>query len=369
MTLPHLVHDLAGRPGAGHWPPITAAEVVPVLARFGRRGGQVLWRSPRPLSAAALVQSDAGTVFVKRHHPAVRTVDGLAEEHAFAGHLRARGVNVPPVLALPDGTSAVALAGVSWEVHECGSGHDLYRDTPSWQPFVSVGHAHAAGAALARLQLAATDFDAPARAPQPLVTSWQAISAPDLHAGLASYLRDRPAVAAALVGRPWRRDVEQVLRPLHDRLAPHLPALRSGWTHGDGHASNLLWSAQGAVTTVLDLGLADRTTPLVDLATAIERNAVGWLSPAPTARLDLVEGLLDGWSSVRPLSRAEAGALPELLPLVHLEFALSELGYFAAVTRSRADADLAYDYAVGHGRWFGRPAGSALLRYLRHLSN
>jgi hypothetical protein len=34
------------------------------------------------------------------------------------------------------------------------------------------------------------------------------------------------------------------------------------------------------------------------------------------------------------------------------------------VTRSAADADLAYEYLIGHARWFGQPEGAALLAFL-----
>ena len=57
------------------WPPLTDAEVGAVLARYGWTAGQaaVRWRSPRPMSAAALVDGDGQEVFVKRHHALVRT--------------------------------------------------------------------------------------------------------------------------------------------------------------------------------------------------------------------------------------------------------------------------------------------------------
>jgi hypothetical protein len=34
-----------------------------------------------------------------------------------------------------------------WEAHPLAPGDDLYRDAPSWTPFQSEAHAHAAGAA------------------------------------------------------------------------------------------------------------------------------------------------------------------------------------------------------------------------------
>jgi len=87
------------------WPPLTDSELRGILGRAGDPGGLgrqpvVTWRSPRPMSAAALVRHGDATVFVKRHHLSVRTPAQLAAEHAFAGHLRMRGQPVPAVLRL-----------------------------------------------------------------------------------------------------------------------------------------------------------------------------------------------------------------------------------------------------------------------------
>lgn len=305
-------------------------------------------------------------MFVKRHALAVRTVEALEEEHRFNRHLREQGVSVAVVRDSLAGPSAVTDQGWTWEVHELGAGQDRYRDIPSWQPFLSVADARATGVALARLAVAAGSYAAPARQPALLVSSWHIMSGPDLLDGIRTFASQRPHVSAALRRRSWERDVLAVLGPLHAQLHPQLDALGSGWTHGDGHPSNLLWSPAGAVTTVLDLGLADRTTPLLDLAIAIERSTISWLEPHPTARWDLIDALLDGWSSVRPLSGPETVALPELLALSHLDFALSELGYFDGITGSAANADLAYDYLIGHGRWWQGAVGAALRHRLRH---
>jgi hypothetical protein len=57
-------------------------------------------------------------------------------------------------------------------------------------------------------------------------------------------------------------------------------------------------------------------------------------------------------------------AAPRLLPVVHVEYALSEADYFTSVAVSTANADLAYEYLIGHARWFGQPPGQALLGFL-----
>jgi Ser/Thr protein kinase RdoA (MazF antagonist) len=384
-----LVHGMGTEPVAPDWPPLTGAEVAELLRHYpdvypdvaddaddadpdpDRTGRvRVLWRSPRPYSSAALVDCGGQRLFVKRHHVTVRTPEGLAEEHGFLRHLRRRGAPVVDVLTAADGRSAVRLGPWVHEVHTVGRGADLYRDALSWTPFRSAGHAEAAGAALARLHLAAEGYDAPRRRPQPLVSSFTVFASADPVAALDRYAAERPALAEALADRPWRADVARVHLPFHRRLAPLLGGLRPLWTHNDWHASNLLWDGAGPraeVSTVLDVGLGDRTTAIHDLATAIERNTVQWLEPSFPVRLDHLDALLRGYTSVRPLTPAESAALPELLPLVHAEFALSELDYFHGVVGSAENADLAYRYFVDHAAWFASPDGARLSARLRQV--
>ncbi|MEU9347800.1 phosphotransferase [Streptomyces sp. NPDC048278] len=346
----HLAHGLGTEWVEPDWAPLTDAEVTGVVGP-----ARVVWRSPRPLSAAAVVERDGRRLFVKRHHTRVRTLRGLAEEHAFLRRLRERGAPVVEVLDL------VERGEWTYEVHTAGTGTDLYRDAQSWSPFRSAAHARAAGEALARLHLAARDFDAPPRRAQPLVASFTVFASDDPPAALDRYVAARPDLASALGDFPWREDTRRVLLPLHERLAPHLPGLAPLWTHNDWHASNLLWDEDGEVATVLDFGMSDRTTAVHDLATALVRNTVQWLDPArPVQEKHAVE-LLHGYQSARPLTAAESAALPALLPLVHAEFALSELDYFHGVTRSPANARLAYEYYVGHAEWFSGEAGHRLL--------
>lgn len=346
----HLSHGLGTELVEPDWPPLTDAEVTDVVGP-----ARVVWRSPRPLSAAAVVERDGRHLFVKRHHVRVRPPEALAEEHAFLRHLGEHGAPVVRVL------DAAARGEWTYEVHSTGTGTDLYRDALSWSPFTGPAHARAAGEALARLHLAAAGFTAPRRAPRPLVASFTVFAAPDPRSALDAYISERPFLAQALADLPWRRDTERVLLPLHDRLAPHLSGLAPLWTHNDWHASNLLWGEDGEVSTVLDFGMSDRTTAVHDLATALERNTVQWLSPDRPVRERDAVALLRGYQSVRPLSPSESAALPALLPLVHAEFALSELDYFHGVTRSPENARLAYEYYVGHAEWFHGRAGRGLV--------
>ena len=367
------------------WLPLTDEELRGILGRsdpggLGRRP-TVTWRSPRPMSAAALVRHGDATVFVKRHHVSVRTPEQLAAEHDFATHLRTRGLPVPAVRQLSDRSGAEGIQGVGsvlrrgdfcYEVHQVADGLDVYRDAVSWSPYASLGHAYAAGAALGRLHLAAAGFDRPARPAAVLMNSCQVITAPDPLAAAGALVAERPALAAYLAGRHWTDDFEKVLAPLIGRAAPLLGPLRPQWGHGDWHPSNLTWTSaapDARVAGIVDFGLANRTYAVHDLALALERAVVSWLDlpETGTAAADLAAAafLLDGYQTARPLTGAEAAALPLLLPVVHVEYALSEADYFTSVAVSTANADLAYEYLIGHARWFSERPGAVLLGFLR----
>jgi Ser/Thr protein kinase RdoA (MazF antagonist) len=366
---------------ATDWPPLTLGELRPLLAEFPACGRPVsiLTISPRPFSAASVVETTAGRIFVKRHHRLVRDARGLEEEHRFLEHLRSRGVSVPRLFASAAGLTAIERGEWTYEIHDIPAGVDLYQDALSWTPFLSSAHAHSAGQTLARLHYAAEGFNEPARPVRPLVSSFTIFAAADPEAELRRYLAARPALAAHQDVRRCAEQALELLAPFHAELQPLRPALPALWTHNDLHASNLLWSNESPTaraTAVLDFGLADRTFAVYDLAQAIERSLVEWLAivepdaPLDSAAIhfDQLTALLDGYESVRPLTRAEAAALVPATALCHAEFALTEADYFLAVLHDEQKASYAYrSYLVGHSRWF-RSAGEPLLAALRRRS-
>lgn len=374
-----LVHGMGKDLVEPDWNPLTSEEVTAVLTRYdwcgadGSAAAVIAWRSPRPMSAAALVRRGRAAAFVKRQHTSVRTSAQLAVEHAFSDRLRAGGLPVPAVLRTAAGATTVRRGDFVYEVHEVADGVDLYRDAVSWSPFAGPGHAWSAGVALARLHAAAAAFTLPARAPGVLTGSCAVIIAADPLAAVGRLLARRPGLARYLGKRRWRLDLARHHLPAIRRAAPLLTSLPRQWGHGDWHPSNLTWTSatpDADVAAVFDFGLSNRTFAVHDLATAIERSTVGWLDLAESGRadadLDAMDALLDGYQTIRPLGAVESAALPEVLPVVHLEHALAEIEYFADVVRSQSNADLAYDaYLVDHARWFAGPAGSAVLSHLR----
>lgn len=380
MTTQAKTHGMDGTLVDPDWPPLTLDEVRVVLANFSDalEPVRIVSVSPRPFSAASVVATRDGCVFVKRHHRAVRNVEGLREEHRFMAHLRARGAPVPRVFATPAGETAIELGEWTYEAHETPAGVDLYEDALSWTPFRSVEHAHSAGEALARLHHAASGYSSPPRRPRPLVASFTIFAAENACKAIEQYLQARPALDADAATRRSCTEALGLLAPFHTALVPLLPALQPLWTHNDLHASNLLWSDatnSARATAVIDFGLADRTNAVYDLAQAIERNIVEWLvlvqEPAHPEKvpihLDHLYALLEGYESVRALSATEAAALAPMTALCHAEFALTETDYFLGVLHSAEKARVAsYDYLVGHARWFRGGGGRMLIEALRN---
>jgi Ser/Thr protein kinase RdoA (MazF antagonist) len=372
-------HGLTGSLEEPDWPPLTMPEVRALLSRFPRCGEplQILKVSPRPFSSACLARTSAANIFVKRHHRAVRDVEGLLEEHGFMRHLRANEARVPLVLRDDAGCSAIRMGEWMYEVHEAATGVDLYGEALSWTPFETAAHARSAGVAMAQMHLAAEGYSAPRRNPRPLVASFTIFAADNPGASLHRYLAERPALAQRIDVRKLAEEAIDLLAPFHAELLPLTPALRPLWTHNDLHASNLFWSSannDASVSAVIDFGLADLTSAVHDLAHAIERNIVEWLvlvedqslPERVPVHLDHLEALLEGYESVRRLSDEEAASLAPMVALCHAEFALSEADYFLGVLQSEGKAGMAYDgWLVGHARWFRSEAGTRLLHHLR----
>jgi Ser/Thr protein kinase RdoA (MazF antagonist) len=367
-------HGLDGQLVQPDWPVLRLDEVDQLLRSFPQAQGaeSILSYSPRPFSAASIVQTPVGKVFVKRHHHSVRDRHSLLEEHRWLNHLSQGTALVKKPLKDKIGETAITHGDWTYEVHPHGDGRDLYEEAQSWTPFLSTTHARHAGRALAELHRASAGYNAPVRDPAPLITSFEVFAHDEPWPALQKYIEQRPGIHSYLAQRNWPSETQQMFESLHEKLRPYLSSLQPLWTHNDFHASNLLWSDDSPnahVTDIFDMGLADRTTAVHDVATAIERNGVEWLQIHDASRdplhLQQIDALLQGYEESRPFSRDEAEALVALLPLVHAEFALSEVHYFFGVLKSQEKADVAYlEYFLGHARWFGSDRGKQLLDHL-----
>lgn len=391
------------------WAPLTAAESARVLAAFGlRQAAPPSWQSGRPFSAGALVQlvpdqRKSRLAFVKRHDARLRTKARLETEHRFARHLASRlethGFEVPLALTARDGSTVWRDGESVYEVFPAFEGEDLYREVPSWEAFRSLAHARSAGEALAHVHQASESFvpfisQRPPQSPAersaireaPLVSGSSALLAPDLKDGLATWIATQAGLRESLerLDENWESALLSVLTPFHARLKPLLGHVKPLWGHGDWHGSNLSWlshgparnaehdsghdsghgAGRGSVQGVFDFGLSTQTSAPFDLAVAIERNFVRWMemsSPDPVV-WDQMRVFLNGYESVRPHTPQERALTGAFLPLAHVQFALSEIAYYAALLNDDAAARIAWEaYLLGHARWFGTPDGARLV--------
>lgn len=379
MTTVATAHGLDGALVEPDWPPLALEEVRALLRQFPGCDEpiEILTASPRPFSAASVVATRAGRVFVKRHARAVRDREGLLEEHRFLQHLWTQRAAVPRVLPSFTGETAIEAGAWTYEVHQTPEGIDAYEDAISWTPFRSAVHAHGAGKTLARLHEAAKGFAEPARTAHPLVAGFTIFASNDPAAAMERYVAARPALAADAGTRCACDASLELLAPFHAELMPCLSALPPLWTHNDLHPSNLFWSDRSndaQATTVIDFGLANRTNAVHDLAIAIERSIVEWLvlvnDPSHPddvpVHFDHLEALLAGYEQVRPLSEQEAMALAPMTALCHAEFALTEADYFLGVLHAPDKVPMSTDgYLVGHAQWFARARGRSLLDAVR----
>lgn len=358
------IHGLADDTIDAAWPGIRQAELERLLAHFpGHLPARILWQSPRPFSAAVKISTSQGPLFVKRHHPQLRTVADLRWEHAFMHHLRQAGIAVPAVLTTSNNDSALSVDGWTYEVHQIAAGNDTYAATPSWTPLTNLERAYAAGAMLAQLHRAADGFSTP-RSPCALVSHATLLCAADPLGQLQSQLAQQPSLKRYLESEP---DWQQQLAPLikrQQRIHQQLNAQPPLGAHNDWHVSNLCWQ-QDTVSAVFDFGLSSHTFALYDLATAIERNCVSWMTLQQGrcyGYVDSARQLIAGYHSVIALSAEQRTLLAQLLPIIQFDFALSEVAYFFGIEGSRQKADVAWHtFLIGHTRWFDGAEGKKLL--------
>src|ERR1700734_235148 len=143
MTASTKSHGMDGTLVEPDWPPLTLADLRILFAEVPSLGepARIETASPRPFSAAGVVATTTGRVFVQRHSRELRNREGLLEEHRFLAHLHAHGAAVPRVIPAPAGDTAIELGDSTYEVHEIPAGIDLYEEAQSWTPFQSTAHA------------------------------------------------------------------------------------------------------------------------------------------------------------------------------------------------------------------------------------
>jgi len=214
----------------------------------------------------------------------------------FTDHLAAGGYPAARPMPNAAGQWIGELNGRSAAVVEWLSG--------AWLRSPSTADQAAAGAKLAQLHLTARDFEG--RRANPVgPTVWRALA-------------DRCQTAATGEDRAILDGVEAALLRLGDPFSGDLPR---GAIHADYFPDNVLFE-DGAVSGVIDFYFGCTDALAYDLAIALSAWGFdGEGRPVPGA----VSAFRRGYESVRPLSPAEAEALPRLGEAAALRFTLTRL--------------------------------------------
>lgn len=195
------------------------------------------------------VTDAAGTVYALRRPPmggVLQTAHDMGREWRFVSAMAGTGVPVAPPLAFCDDTEVIGV------------------------PFYVMGFVD--GLVLADAD-AATRLDpaARARAGENLVEVLVALHELDPYErGLDAMVR--PTGYAERQLRRWHHQIRQsdvphltLLDEVHDLLAAHVPAQRTGIVHGDYRPGNLAFGPDGTVRAVFDWELATSGEPLADV--------------------------------------------------------------------------------------------------------
>lgn len=255
------------------------------------------------------------TLYEKRVNP-----DDLPFFIGLMQHLNGKGINCPLPVPRGDGTIIGKLAGRPAAVVTFLEGMWMRRPTAE--------HCREVGGALAAMHLAGQDF--PLRRKNALsVPGWRP-------------LWEKAAARAEEVKKGIVREVEADLAMLEENWPDDLP---KGVIHADLFPDNVFFLGQ-ELSGLIDFYFACTDTLAYDLATCLN----AWCFEKDYS-FNLTKGtaLLSAYTAVRPLSAAEADALPLLAHGSALRFMLTRL----------------YD-------WLNTPAGSLVvkkdpLEYLRRM--
>ena len=211
-------------------------------------------------------------------------------------HLAGRGLPAPRPVRSKDGAWVGTLNGRPAAVIEWLPG--------AWLRDPSSAEVEAAGAMLARLHLEAGGFSIQRANPVGPVV-WRALA-------------DRSATAAKGEDRDILEGVEAALARLGDPWAEDLPR---GPIHADYFPDNVLFDG-GQVSGVIDFYFGCTDLLAYDLAIALSAWGFDGSGVAISGAVDAFRG---GYEAVRPLTRAEADALPTLGEAAAIRFTLTRL--------------------------------------------
>jgi len=364
------------------WPPMTGRDIATVVSKleidrsFFRAGAsdishkianelRLLWVSPRPMSAAVIIEIDNKKLFIKRHHCSVRNYTDIMCEHELIIYLCDHLVNVPFLHHDQDGKTAICQGEFIYEVSDTASGIDLYRDRISWSPYLCTDHSYNAGKALAKLHNVIKGFKGKEREFNVLRNSVCIIMADDPLAQLKNLMDNRPTLAESVINNAKSINhffdrFSEIHLPYIEKLAQYKQFIRPCYIHGDWHPSNMMWTKatkDADVTSIFDFNLANLSFFQHDIAIAIERSFIDWLYLSDPGVITWdrqgLKAFLAGYSEIAMLHSHDLELIADLLPICHFEYGLSEVEYFSHILHQSENALLAYEsYLFGHSKFF-----------------
>ena len=384
---PNLGHGMGSDWENKDWLHITVPELHRLQSYYPCLQGSVkiLWCSPRPFSSAVLIevvqalastgQTNLHPYFIKRSHRSFRRAQDILQEHAVLQHLASKNIPVATLISSNCGQTTLEVGDWTYEVYEKAAGFDLYVDQQSWTPFFYTEHAAKVGSLLAKLHTAMQDFpELHGRSARYLVSNQQLLESENIVTAIQQRIQNSPELSRYFADKNLDAVFLERIFQTHRKIKHVLQQATKIWTHNDLHASNLFWSTQSAdanITAVIDFGLSDRNSALYDLAITIERNFIDWLALEHTSQINVDEAGLSAFlqaycAEIHP--QQDFSILPELLKIVHLDFAFSELEYFVGITQNLKHADAAYyDWIVGHVNWFFTEQGQKFTQTFTRL--
>jgi homoserine kinase type II len=242
-----------------------------------------------------MIVTDQGPYFLTLYEKRVDPVD-LPFFLGLMKHLAANGINCPEPIAMRSGKLLGRLAGRPAAIISFLDGISIHRP--------DVAHCRQLGTMLARMHLAAQDFD--------LYRS----NALDVQAWRPLY--DRSAGRADSVETGLGANIDTELDFLEQNWPRDLPA---GVIHADLFPDNVFF-LQDKLSGVIDFYFACNDLLAYDIAVCLN----AWcFEPDNTFNREKSRALLDGYRSVRELQAAEYAALPILCRGAALRFLLTRL--------------------------------------------
>ncbi len=223
--------------------------------------------------------------------------DGLGFCLGLTQHLAAKGFPTPSPVKMRDGALSAPLKDRPAALVEWAAG--------SWKKKPSAGDYHLAGKTLARLHLAGLDYQGVRENPVG-PRRWKALA-------------ERSATRAEGEDRKILDRVEALMPRLERLFDPAL--LPQGAIHADYFPDNVLFDGP-QIGGVIDFYFGCNGALAYDLAIAIS----AWCFDAEgRADVAAIKALRQGYESLRPLTLAEAEALPELGAAAAVRFTLTRL--------------------------------------------